>query len=1751
METVEQLVSFNHIHVQLNGGAPWGFTLKGGLEHGEPLIITKIEEGGKAAQCKKLKVGDELVNINGSALYGSRQEALILIKGSYRILKIVVRRRTVPLIRPHSWHLAKVSEPLSLPGQAGSPDGPLAMQLHPPPTFSVPWHSGGDSRELSMQLGHLSSTDHSSSLGSMESLENPSSQGYYDNQLSPIDPAIFNNKRDSAYSSFSASSNTSDYTVSLRPEENSSMDSLLQGLGPSCRFIEGRPHSAASGPGELHCEDGSLKSRSLPHRPEAKVRPSSYGYEEEKCGPPQPPMRKDSFRATRGRPGVADKRCVSAPVGIPVMNNCLIESPSHTSEGVIGSGCLKEAQENGQDLVRKGNRAEPYYTLSSQRELFRDNHDGSTGECNKNPSRLKPLERCSSQPSPPPTEINEPQLGLEDSLQTRMHRHSAPEKLLASQLHMMELSSDNSEHSMSPNSQWSHSLHSRLELRENSPDVASQGKWEGSRCSTPGSLTTSELDEQRLEDDQFDSGQSLSPIHPSWGRSASVPGEPTRNGFSGSGSSLDSDLLERDFGPISAAASMDTLIEEDHDRGGDEVEISKPPQKRQFRSSKSRRRNERFATNLRNEIQRKKAQLQKSTGQSGLLFGEDTVKEEDSANFQVEDESQAGFLEISQTRTQTQSSNQTTPALAPSQPRRTTSNSAFQEDSEKHCGINPVEHTSTCTEDSRLVSQHETQGFPSTDGIRPVCVRVVEEVAPAGKARRWRWTPENKLQPEVEVSEKKSVKEITPPPWKPQTTRARVGSSSGRSSRTDDCDILPFADRRKFFEETIRNLSQSVTNLASLTSRRQRPEKQGKLDEPSSPDPPRESVPELGRRRFSYQGGVHDGTSVSSLEARRQFVSTQRERDRERERMVEIERKREKEREREKEKERQREKERLREQERIKEQERFQAWKKEQDEQKEREREMANAIMVEREQERVQHVEEKWEMDRDVVYAGHDVNNTIMPPPLPHGTHQNQQYLSQSGVTPYSSHPDNSYIQSVPDIQKPCSAFRPVMSHQYQSDHCCLHPGNKARSCTPTEAYPVRELEQTKLNRKFSLTERDYPHYRRDSRPVEVTVAPGFQSQWNNNNRLRFNNNENQPFRSSLLRNRAMSENDLRVLIPCLQSHLAANTNSGRMSSTLRELDENIPSDSEEKKKKGPPPPRPPPPKWGQFHMRRASHHNLFSSPPAPSPPPQTYTSRPPLVTELTRQRSYSLPPRDGMENCQQCHQECPVAPPSPAFSRRAFKPVAPPPKEQDVPPTHHYDMNSEIDPPPAVAQVEQSTRLPHPTWRLPSDQYQPPVVKPVFHKHRAEWDLTNPHNSSPTNSTSRSSGPNPSENGSYPGAVPPESYFTMNNNNTYQQHLQNWPQQTGAVCKHLEPSTQTPLPIQEQTLPLETDIDEVHEDEGTSVEQQSREEGGMEMQCFAQPVTVLETDIDTVTEEEAPLAGMRRGQRVSLVDSFLEKDCEKAGKELMVELFPQCTDTGSGGEGWRGGYPVNVDTLERSSRQLSSTSHALASTTYSDSTSKAQLFNKMSNFSEVKEGEEELNYKKQLIESLRKKLGVLHDAQRGLQEDIRANAQLGEEVESLVLAVCKPNEVDKYRMFIGDLDKVTSLLLSLSGRLLRVESALDCLDPESGHTERLPLLEKKKQLLAQLAEAQELKEHVDRREQAVGRVLGRCLTPEQLRDYSHFVKMKAALLVEQRQLDDKIRLGEEQLRGLRESLGMGMGLGLGLGLGVGLGYGH
>ncbi|XP_053167729.1 protein Shroom2 isoform X2 [Hemicordylus capensis] len=216
-------------------------------------------------------------------------------------------------------------------------------------------------------------------------------------------------------------------------------------------------------------------------------------------------------------------------------------------------------------------------------------------------------------------------------------------------------------------------------------------------------------------------------------------------------------------------------------------------------------------------------------------------------------------------------------------------------------------------------------------------------------------------------------------------------------------------------------------------------------------------------------------------------------------------------------------------------------------------------------------------------------------------------------------------------------------------------------------------------------------------------------------------------------------------------------------------------------------------------------------------------------------------------------------------------------------------------------------------------------------------------------------------------------------------------------------------------------------------------------------------------------------------------------------------------------------------------------STYYSTSAPKAELLIKMKDIQQQQQqaeedSEDELDHdlsekKQELIDSISRKLQVLREARETLLEDIQANNLLGDEVEAIVKEVCKPNEFDKFRMFIGDLDKVVNLLLSLSGRLARVENALNNLDESAAPEERRILVEKQKLLTQQHEDAKELKENLDRRERIVFDILASYLTDESLADYEHFVKMKSALIIEQRELEDKIKLGEEQLKCLTDSL--------------------
>ncbi|KXJ82108.1 hypothetical protein RP20_CCG015767 [Aedes albopictus] len=195
---------------------------------------------------------------------------------------------------------------------------------------------------------------------------------------------------------------------------------------------------------------------------------------------------------------------------------------------------------------------------------------------------------------------------------------------------------------------------------------------------------------------------------------------------------------------------------------------------------------------------------------------------------------------------------------------------------------------------------------------------------------------------------------------------------------------------------------------------------------------------------------------------------------------------------------------------------------------------------------------------------------------------------------------------------------------------------------------------------------------------------------------------------------------------------------------------------------------------------------------------------------------------------------------------------------------------------------------------------------------------------------------------------------------------------------------------------------------------------------------------------------------------------------------------------------------------------------------------------------------KEELVQRLGKKLLVLSNEQTSIAEESNANDMLGNDVALKVAQKVRPSDASKFRSYVDDVGYITMLLLSLSGRLARTDNALHCIVDDS-HPDKVcnaldtmglerdhslclfthqKILEAKRdRLLEQLDEAKQLKDDIDRRGAIISKILEKSLTIEEYADYDYFINMKAKLIVDSREIADKIKLGEEQLAALKDTL--------------------
>ncbi|KAL1130816.1 hypothetical protein AAG570_012057 [Ranatra chinensis] len=170
-----------------------------------------------------------------------------------------------------------------------------------------------------------------------------------------------------------------------------------------------------------------------------------------------------------------------------------------------------------------------------------------------------------------------------------------------------------------------------------------------------------------------------------------------------------------------------------------------------------------------------------------------------------------------------------------------------------------------------------------------------------------------------------------------------------------------------------------------------------------------------------------------------------------------------------------------------------------------------------------------------------------------------------------------------------------------------------------------------------------------------------------------------------------------------------------------------------------------------------------------------------------------------------------------------------------------------------------------------------------------------------------------------------------------------------------------------------------------------------------------------------------------------------------------------------------------------------------------------------------------ELMQRLTRKLSVLKSESVAVSEETAVNEALGTTVTERVERVARPQEAAKFRLHVKEVGHITSLLLGLSGRLARAENAL--LTMPQDHQDRKTLESKRDKLLEQLNEAKQLKANIDKRSESVSSMLYNYLTGEEYTDYDHFINMKSKLLVDSREIAEKIQLGEEQLAALKETL--------------------
>ncbi|NXL42689.1 SHRM2 protein, partial [Podilymbus podiceps] len=1652
-------------------------------------MLFQIEDGSKAAAVDKLLAGDEIVGINDVGLSGFRQEAICLVKGSHKTLKLVVKRRNDLACRPHSWHATKFTE--SQPETATSH---LSSS-----NACVSWHSryhaSCSSHDLSNSWDQSSlhrTSDQFSSLGSMDSWDHTPQVAQHGRlssarSNSSIDHLGSQSKRDSAYGSFSTSSSTPDHTLSNA--DTSSTENMLYKVG----HWETAKHGNKSGqflndnsgiedkPGYLSAPIQHENSRSprteehpdgkLPSSGRSSFGPVWYVPDKKKSSsppPPPPPLRSDSFAATKGHekahgPVYSESASTQHFTGLnrsqprSDWNLETVEQqwrPSRSCDRRVSSSNYKS------DLSSE-------HTFSSTGERYNSN----AGTVNKLQSSLSSTDVRFAQPtysyhhqhqySDESTFFHNARIlaapkdqqhylsysGIQESPTDHFHGYSPNQASLlntsSSSNSAAEQKVDNtgqSRYYCVTAKQPAQGSSKPLQLKDDSwkPAVgtdASLGPHEN-----PAVVTMVQNQKYYLPQQSVDSslkGCENSSHYPvdreEDARCAVVEAAKKPNYIEKSGQkkNLESSSEENESSKISPQKTpmLHSLAQEGKKQSDNSTEMVTERQAPfDTHLSKQARRSDRFATTLRNEIQMRRAKLQKSRSTATLVGSSET---EECNETWKPDSAENVTASPDTTFTSTYKDH-----LKEAQARVLRATSFKRRDLEpspaEYLPRSPERKTGSYNSSLLALVSEDVSGFLEATQAKPNPTGSgTHHVSRIGARKRF--TTEQKLK---SYSEPEKMNEV---------------GMSGDECRSHCCPntseeaLGSFADRWKFFEETSKPAYRKLAQKPLAEGQPERPDRK-----PHSGQEGEESWYE--RRGRAASVGLE--TAHASKDNVHHTSSNK----------------------------------------------------------------AADRIMKSEQPQRLGTFAEyqaSWKEQRKPIEPRssgryHSADNIL---DAGHEQHEKPQYTHERSR---SSPSTDFYKQEVSvEVRRQAEDLKEDGERIFSKVNSL-----DERNCTVRQA-DTAALKDNPREKRDQLDQNLGHKWKASVRPLharEPTVLP-------HESRGRSGTLPSD-YRYSQENVNEKSKDCSLPHLPCSEPQTLNENHSCLSQGKGEEIHRAEPVQLN--KKRGPAPQRPPPPKRDKYRRPDNSVPSLGTSSEsllvAPSRP---FPSSSPSLTEVFASHSslcqspaafsgklksanpQQLQQASSTENvCQHLDEKTHLR--SESVLSAKYRYLQKPGMETSRSPSPQFAPQKLTDKPPVSVQDENPARIEKVIDNNTTVKMVP--IKIVHSESSAEKE-------------SRQSLVSTMEPPALPSGLEKDQIKTLSTSE------QSYSRFCAYTRQGVEPEPEA------RTKPADT---QPAEEPGSNLKDSSAATPAVSY------VKAKEKTFEDWKSEE--LAREIVGRDKSLADILDPNVKIKTTMDLMVGIFPKDEHLLEEAQQRRKLLPkVPSPKISEEKKEEQSAPSAISLTTnstyYSTSAPKAELLIKMKDMQEQQQqqqseddSEDELDHdlsekKQELIDSISRKLQVLREARETLLEDIQANNILGEEVEAIVKEVCKPNEFDKFKMFIGDLDKVVNLLLSLSGRLARVENALNNLDENTSPEERRTLVEKQKLLTQQHEDAKELKENLDRRERIVFDILANYLSEENLADYEHFVKMKSALIIEQRELEDKIKLGEEQLKCLTDSL--------------------